>query len=117
MESKEHHAHHHTPAHQNHHHTLGKDGVCVSLVPIFNHLEHEQMDEIKEMVQSVSYKRGEIIYRAGDPSDSLYIVSNGKIRIYRLSFLIVQISPSFYRFQNMPSKNRFHLIYFFFLYN
>ncbi len=85
MESKEHHAHHHTHAHQNHHHTLGTDEVCVSIVPIFNHLEHEQMVEIKEMVQSVSYKKGEIIYRAGDPSDSLYIVNNGKIRIYRLA--------------------------------
>ncbi len=58
---------------------------CVSLVPIFNHLDHEQLDEIMEMVQSVSYKRGEIIYRAGDPSDSLYIVHKGKIRMYRLS--------------------------------
>ena len=38
-----------------------------------------------EMVQSVSYKKGEIIYRAGDPSDSLYIVHKGKIRMYRLS--------------------------------
>lgn len=102
MESKEHHAHHHTPAHQNHHHTLGKDEVCVSLVPIFNHLEHEQMVEIKEMVQSVSYKRGEIIYRAGDPSDSLYIVSNGKIRIYRFR----RTTPRLIEFQAIILSNQ-----------
>ena len=41
--------------------------MCVSLVPIFNHLENEQMIEIMAMVQSVSYKRGEIIYQAGRP--------------------------------------------------
>lgn len=29
---------------------------CVSLVPIFNHLEKEQLDEIKVTTQSVSYK-------------------------------------------------------------
>ena len=68
-----------------HNHPMGAHKACVSLVPIFNHLENEQIDEIMEMVQSVSYKRGEIIYRAEDPSDSLYIVHKGKIRMYRLS--------------------------------
>lgn len=58
---------------------------CISLVPIFNHLEEEQMNEILGTIQSVSYKKGEIIYNAGDKSDSLYIVNKGKIRIYRLS--------------------------------
>lgn len=59
--------------------------ACISLVPIFNHLEKDQMDEIMRAIKSASYKKGEIIYRAGDRSDSLYIVSKGKIRIYRLS--------------------------------
>ena len=59
--------------------------ACVSLVPIFNHLEADQMDEIMKATRSISYCRGEIIYRAGDKSDSLYIVSSGRIRIYRLS--------------------------------
>ncbi|MBO0961403.1 Crp/Fnr family transcriptional regulator [Neobacillus sp. MM2021_6] len=63
----------------------GSPKACVSLVPIFNHLEAEQMDEIMVTTNSVSYKRGEIIYRAGDQSDSLYIVNKGKIRIYRIS--------------------------------
>lgn len=58
---------------------------CVSLVPIFNHLDSEQMDEIRAVAQSASYKKGEIIFHAGAPADTLYIVSKGKIRIYRLS--------------------------------
>ncbi|MUK87796.1 cyclic nucleotide-binding domain-containing protein [Ornithinibacillus sp. L9] len=61
------------------------EGSCVSLVPIFNHLEAEQMVEIMSVVKSISFKRGEIIYRAGEESDSLFIVNKGKIRIYRLS--------------------------------
>lgn len=68
-----------------HHCETGNHKSCISLVPIFNHLEEKQMDEIMETTQSVSYKKGEIIYHAGDPSDSLYIVNTGKIRIYRLS--------------------------------
>lgn len=58
---------------------------CITLVPIFNHLECRQMDEIMSKVKSMHCKKGEIIYRAGEQSDSLYIVSSGKIRIYRLS--------------------------------
>lgn len=64
---------------------IGSHKACVSLVPIFNHLSEEQMDEIMQAVQGVSFKKGEIVYHAGDASDSLYIVNRGQIKIYRLS--------------------------------
>ncbi|HCW03228.1 MAG TPA: Crp/Fnr family transcriptional regulator [Clostridium sp.] len=68
---------HTCPSEQNH--------ACISLVPIFNHLEEKQMEEISKVTRSVSYKKKEIIYSAGEKSDSLYIVASGKVRIYRLS--------------------------------
>ncbi|MEA4900750.1 Crp/Fnr family transcriptional regulator [Desulfitobacterium sp.] len=69
-----------------HYHAHGETHeTCISLVPIFNHLEKEQMDEIMAVTYSVSFKKGENIYCAKDKSDSLYIVSKGKIKIYRLS--------------------------------
>lgn len=58
---------------------------CINMVPIFNHLDDVQMDEILELIGSREFKKGEMIYRAGESSDSLYIVSSGKIKIYRLS--------------------------------
>lgn len=58
---------------------------CVSLVPIFNHLDVQQMDEIMEAVQSQSFEKGELVYRAGEKSDVLTIVNKGSLRIYRLS--------------------------------
>lgn len=58
---------------------------CVSLVPIFNHLEPEQMKEIMQVVRSVSFKKGELMYNAGELSDSLYIVNQGQIKIYHLT--------------------------------
>lgn len=67
----------------NHHHK--RNNSCISLVPIFNHLEQEEMDEINASAKTVSYKRGEIIYHAGEKSNSLYIVHDGKIKIYNLS--------------------------------
>lgn len=63
----------------------GGENSCVSLVPIFNHLGKEQMEEVMKTTKSVSYKKGEIIYHSGAKSDSLYIVNKGKIKIYRLS--------------------------------
>lgn len=58
---------------------------CISLVPIFNHLDAGQMDEIMQVVQSQSFKKGELVYRAGDTSNVLNIVNKGSLRIYRLS--------------------------------
>ncbi|KAA9012555.1 Crp/Fnr family transcriptional regulator [Niallia endozanthoxylica] len=66
-------------------HTHDNHKQCITLVPIFNHLENEQMNEVMTTARSSSYKRGEMIYKAGEQSDSLYIVSKGKIKIYRLS--------------------------------
>lgn len=71
-------------SHQCHHHA-GAPKACVSLVPIFNHLEVEQLEEIMAVAQSVSFEKGEIIFHAGDRSDSLYIVNKGKVKIFRLS--------------------------------
>lgn len=58
---------------------------CVALVPIFNHLEKRQMDEIMSVTNSLSYKKGEVIYSPGDKSNALYIINTGRVRIYRLS--------------------------------
>ena len=58
---------------------------CVSLVPIFNHLEEDQMNEIMQAVRHVNYKKNELVYRAGEKSDTLYIVRRGRIKLYRLS--------------------------------
>ncbi|TAH67862.1 MAG: Crp/Fnr family transcriptional regulator [Anaerolineaceae bacterium] len=65
--------------------THGSHDSCINLVPIFNHLEDSQKDEILGLINSIKCKKGEMLYRAGEVSDSLYILSSGKIKIYRLS--------------------------------
>ena len=66
-------------------HPGGSRKACVSQVPIFNHLGHEQMNEIMNVVRHVSFKKGETIFGAGDWSDTLYIIHQGKVKIYRLA--------------------------------
>lgn len=57
----------------------------MSLVPIFNHLEQKQLQEVMKTVQSRKLEKNEYLYRAGDISDCLYIVNRGNIKIFRLS--------------------------------
>jgi len=72
--------------HCNHHEHGGlHTRACITLVPIFNHLDDEKLDEIMRKIQNANFNKGETIYRPREQSDSLYIVNKGKIRIYRLS--------------------------------
>ena len=43
------------------------------------------MDEIMSVTHPATYKKGELLYRPGDASDTLYILHSGLIRIYRLA--------------------------------
>lgn len=70
------------------HHTKDTAGIqklCISIVPIFNHLTTTEMNEIVKQTRSITYRRGQTIYRAGNQSDSLYIVHKGRVKVYRLS--------------------------------
>lgn len=68
---------------------IGQDGkanqLCISSVPIFNHLKYEEMEEIVKTTHMQTFSRGEIIYEAGEPSDYMYIVHRGRVKIYRLA--------------------------------
>lgn len=59
--------------------------LCISIVPIFNHLDFSEMNEIVKHTHSASYPKGHTIYHAGNSSDGLYIVHKGRVKIYRLS--------------------------------
>lgn len=59
--------------------------LCISLVPIFNHLKYEDMKEIVKTTKMTVYERNDMIYRAGDRSNRLYIVHKGQVKIYRLA--------------------------------
>lgn len=58
---------------------------CVSLVPIFNHLDDESQNIIASKAKTKMLKRNEYLYQAGDQDDSLYIIHQGQIRITHLS--------------------------------
>ncbi|MUV38232.1 cAMP-dependent protein kinase regulatory subunit [Lentibacillus sp. JNUCC-1] len=59
--------------------------LCVSLVPIFNHLDYGEQEKIAGASKSRTFNSKELVFRAGDPSEHLYIVHRGKVKIYNLS--------------------------------
>lgn len=67
------------------HNSKDTHNSCINIVPIFNHLEDLQKDEVYKLINSVKYKKGELIYRAGEVADALYVVNSGRIKRYRLS--------------------------------
>lgn len=67
-----------------HHHQQNMKQMCISKVPIFNHLEHEEMLEVLKLSRQMKFKKGEHIYFSGDQLEYLYIVHVGRVKVYNL---------------------------------
>lgn len=59
--------------------------LCVSRVPIFNHLPADQLAVIAGKASMRVYERGQFIHRSGEQSDQLFIIHKGQAKVYRLS--------------------------------
>lgn len=66
------------------HHQHNTRQMCISKVPIFNHLEHEEMLQVLKLSRQMKFKKGELIYQEGDQLEYLYIVHVGRVKIYHL---------------------------------
>ncbi|MDY0408779.1 Crp/Fnr family transcriptional regulator [Virgibacillus soli] len=66
-----------------HHHGEFKE-LCVQKVPIFNHLDREEMIQVVNLSTPLHYKKGELIFQDGESLDYLYIIHVGAVKIYRL---------------------------------
>ncbi len=58
---------------------------CVSIVPIFNKLEHEELTWITELSHSKRFKKNEFILQPLDSYNHLYIIHTGKVKVFRMT--------------------------------
>lgn len=58
---------------------------CIELVPIFSNLNHEEMMEVAYITTDRTYKKGEMIYMAGDKGGSLFVIHAGRVKINRFT--------------------------------
>lgn len=62
-----------------HHHV-----ECLKIVPIFNHLNDEELDLIARKAVAKTYNKGEYIYRATDETEALFVIHTGSVRVFRI---------------------------------
>lgn len=56
---------------------------CAKRVSIFSILQEDQIDEVVSKIVTRNYKKGQIIFFEGDTADKLYIVSQGKVKVFK----------------------------------
>lgn len=61
------------------------DRNCIEIVPIFSNLNYEEMMEVASITTDRTYKKGEMIYMAGDVGEKLYVIHTGKVKINRFT--------------------------------
>lgn len=57
--------------------------TCTSKVPIFRNLEPKQLLEVTGLIVRKKYKKGEMVFLDGDKLDGLYIINQGKIKVFK----------------------------------
>jgi CRP/FNR family transcriptional regulator, cyclic AMP receptor protein len=55
--------------------------AALESVPMFRDLDEEQLDVLAAGLRTRRYRRGEAIFRQGDPGDALHIVLAGRVKI------------------------------------
>ncbi|OPJ56163.1 Crp/Fnr family transcriptional regulator [Clostridium oryzae] len=56
---------------------------CVSKVYIFSTLQPEIFKKISDIIVTRKYRKGQVIFFEGDVEEKLYIVNQGKIKVFR----------------------------------
>jgi CRP/FNR family transcriptional regulator len=54
-------------------------------IALFNNLSEDELKEVTPYLSRLTCKKKDVIFSEGDPSDWLYIVSEGKVKITKLS--------------------------------
>ncbi len=58
----------------------------ISDSPLFNGLPEQQLNEVRQIVVDRFCDKGKMIFFEGDPCDGFYIIADGRVKIYKLSF-------------------------------
>ncbi|NWL86140.1 Crp/Fnr family transcriptional regulator [Paenibacillus sp. 79R4] len=58
---------------------------CIENVPIFSGLNDKEMLEIAHITTAQTFKKGEMLYLAGDMSGKLYVLHTGKVKVARFN--------------------------------
>lgn len=57
----------------------------LSRAPYFVGLSEVELDDIDARMQTHTFAEGQMIYRAGDPADALYVVAEGRVKVAQVT--------------------------------
>lgn len=58
----------------------------IESIPLFRGLSREYLEELTMIVTSQEFKRGQTIFSEGEEGVGFYVIINGKVKIYKISF-------------------------------
>ena len=61
---------------------MAAEVALIAEVPFFEFLDEQDRATLASLVNMVSFKRGTLIFHAGDPGDSMYILRSGEVEVF-----------------------------------
>ena len=52
-------------------------------VPFFRHLNHEEREELEELLEPAGFEAGETIFEEGGPEGRLYVITSGTVEVHK----------------------------------
>jgi CRP-like cAMP-binding protein len=65
--------------------TIIEKVIVLQNVDVFSEIPTEQLSYLAAIAEEVSFPADDVIYKFDDPSDALYVVLEGRVRLYRES--------------------------------
>jgi CRP/FNR family transcriptional regulator, cyclic AMP receptor protein len=53
-------------------------------VPFFRHLNHEEREELEELLEPAGFEAGETIFEEGGPEERLYVITSGTVQVHKM---------------------------------
>jgi CRP-like cAMP-binding protein len=53
--------------------------------PVFRKLKPEDRERVAAVARLATYRRGELIFREGDPSDLFFMVATGRVKVFKMT--------------------------------
>ena len=52
-------------------------------VPLFRHLNDEELEELEELLEPAGFEAGEAIFEEGGPEERLYVLTSGSVEVHK----------------------------------
>lgn len=60
-----------------------QNNLCIRKVPIFSTLNQEDVENVADLINHREYKKGEMILREGEKSESIIIINDGSVKAFK----------------------------------